>query len=419
MLKLFINNGKFRTLLMYRVFNGVGSGMFSVFMMWLIHAYYQNPLYTGIAGFLFTAPGVASFLIGPFVDHSNKVAILRVTGLVKLCVVGSLLAIAFTVEWPGVWIFHLGVLLFSISNVFGFPARVSLLPCIVTSDELIKANTLHNIIAAISGLGVGVLLFVMMNQDAGMRDIVLFGTSTVLFMLALFFALLTRSCESKMENNKKASVKTYFAELAAGFFFIRQGVMLYLITGFIIINLFVEFAAVNLPMFAEIYTGMAAGYLILVALGVAGGLLGPVFVRFLAPRFSLAKIFTIGIAAVGITRIFFVHIIDDDLSLALLIFVLSAGMSNAISIFSQTLMQKLPPKSMLARIDTTETTLHSIAGAIGALLGGLAGLYLPRVDMVFYIQGVSYIFIAVILGMSGHIRGLPMINDVQSRDVNE
>ena len=49
MLKLFFENHNFRSLTLFTTFGGIGRGMFSIFMMWAIHAMYENPIYTGIA----------------------------------------------------------------------------------------------------------------------------------------------------------------------------------------------------------------------------------------------------------------------------------------------------------------------------------------------------------------------------------
>ena len=52
MFRLIRGNKKFRLLLLYQIFSGLGGGIFSIFMLLSVHLMYGNPLYTGIAGFL-------------------------------------------------------------------------------------------------------------------------------------------------------------------------------------------------------------------------------------------------------------------------------------------------------------------------------------------------------------------------------
>jgi len=405
-----MENKNFRSFLLFQTFNSIGVGMFGIFMMWAVHALYQNPLYTGIAGFMFVAPGVASFIVGPFVDRRNKVVLLRLACFIQLCVVTLLLAVPFA-YWPGVWLMHLAILVSSIAGMISGPAQTALLPRIVDGEDLIKANALIRILATVAGLGIGVLLYMMMARGAEFQ--LVYAVNTVVLAIALVFSIFMRSGESQ---KPETDLKTYFAELKTGLAFVKQNVMLYLVAALVFLNLFAEIAVVNLPMFAEIHAGSASGYILLIALSLVGGLIGSYISRIIGSKFALSKIFVLGFIAAGAVRIVFVNVIATDFTRSLWVYILYVGLGSTIGIFFQTFLQKYPPKHLIARVNTITTSLCGVAAAIGTLAGGIAGTLLPDVDMIFIIQGVSYIAIGLCLCLSGRVRELPKMGDVKPHE---
>ena len=403
MSNLFKKNRNFRNYLLYQTFAGLGHGMFAMFMMWAVHARYQNTLYTGIAGFMFAAPRVASFIIGPFVDRSSKVAIMRVTRFVQLVIVGLLLVQPFMF---GVWFTFLAILVFTIANTICTPAETAFLPGIVGSDDLVKANAFIRILATVGGLAIGGFLYFSLDGRGDFT--IVFAVNAAVLFLAFAFALLIRRDEKSLPEYDGGN---YFAELKNGFSYIRSGVMAHLVIVFILTSIVANAAYVNLPMLAEIHTGSASGYILLAAVSMVGGVLGVYIARAVSVKLELFKIFVIGFIAMGAARIIFVHVIADDFRRALLILALYAGIVGAIGLLVHSLQQKILPKKILGRFFTIETTLLGLAAAIGSLVGGAAGRALPDVDTVFVIQGAAYILIGLGLCFSRHVRALGKIGD--------
>jgi len=419
MTELFSKNRNFRSLLLFSTFSGIGRGIFSMFMVWVVHAIYQNPMYTGIAGFMFSAPLVASFIVGPFVDRWNKVTVLRITGFIKLCVTIALFLTAHIMDdYPGAWLFFLAILIFSISSLFSTPAYTALLPRVVDGKDLIKANALMTMVGVVCGLGVGALLYILL--DGGAEFAVAYGVNSAVLLLALLFAALLHSNESydNETTSDKSSLAIYLNELKTGFSFVKKGVMLPLVTAAVSMNFFARVAYVNLPMFAELHFGTASGYIILSALAMAGALIGSYISKAVESKFELWKIFVGCFILAGVTRILFVSVITNDLQRAIWIYILYIGIGSTIGIFYRALVQKLPPKSLISRVDTTITSLAAIATAIGALVGGLLGTHLPTVDMVFIIQGISYITIGVCLLFSKQVRELSKVGALGENSSN-
>jgi len=400
MTKLFIGNGNFRNFLLYRAFNTIGSGIFAIFIMWVVHAQYQNPIHTGIAGFMFAVPRVASFLVGPIIDKCSKNILLRCTCFSKLCVIWLLLAISYT-YYPGVWFLHLMILIFNVAGMIDLPAGTALLPKVVNSEELIRANALIGILSTLGGLGIGVMLYFIMSEEVGFE--LVYAINAAVLFISLIFSIFTRGNEADKSVIKpdKTYLKSYFIELKMGLSFVKQSALLHLIIAFAFLSLF-----------AEIHTGSASGYVLLVSLALVGGVIGPYISSVFGHRFKLSKIFIFGFIAAGVVKIVFVNTISDNFTRALWIYVLYAGLASAVGIFYQTLIQKLPPKHVIGRIKTIQTSLFAVAASVGALAGGLAGTILPSADSVLIIQGASYIVIGVCLCLSKHVRKLPKISDV-------
>ena len=412
MLKLFVENSNFRSFLLFQAFSSIGSGMFGIFVMWAIYIQFQNPFYLGIAGFMFVFPNIASFIVGPLIDRCSKVTFIRIACFVKLLTI-CFLSIFYDYQ-HGVWFLHLAILAVSIAGVLGIPAGAALLPRIVNMEDLIKANALIMIVSTITGLSVGALLLAIMVDNTNFERV--YAINTGILLIALILSVFIRGQELQEPETKVGELllKTYFAELKIGIKFIKQGVIWHLTLAFIFVNLFTEVASVNLPLFAETHTGTASGYIILMTLALMGAIVGPYVSRIIAPRFELSKIIIVGFVTTGVFRIIFANVISDNFVGALLIYVLYVGLGNTVNIFVYTLMQKLPPRHIIARVNTIRLSISSIAAAIGALLGGLMGTFLSNVDMIIVIHGISYIAIGMCLRLSKQIRNLQKINDVVS-----
>jgi len=411
MLKLFAQNRNFRSLLLFVTFGGIGRGMFSIFMMWVVHALYQNPMYTGLAGFMFGAPLVASFIFGPLVDRWDKAKVLRVVEFVKFCVV-IIILLAHIFYYPGIWLLLPAILIFSIASLFGSPAFTALLPRIVDGEDLVKANVLINITSVAGGLGLGAGLLILMAGDANFAWI--YGINATVLLVSVLFALMLRYKEpvDAEKRNGGSALTSYLDELKTGFSFVKAGVMLPIVVTTMSMSFFSDVVYVNFPMFAEVHLGTASGYVLLSALALTGSLVGSYICRAVDSKFELWKILVAAFIFAGIVRIVFVNMIADYRAGGLLLYVLYGGIGSAIGIFYQVLTQKLPPKNLISRVATTITSMSAIAAAIGALAGGLLGTFL-NVDTVFLIQGGSYIIIGVLLCFSRQVRKLPKIRELE------
>jgi len=411
MLKMAASNKKFRSFLFMQTFANLGHGMFSIIMMWLVHSHYQNPFYTGLAGVMFALPNVANFIAGPFIDRHNKVTLIRVACFVQFCIVGFLLLATFVFDLV-IWVLLAAILVFHSAAKVSIPAATALLPKIVGGDELVSANVMRQVVAIVVGLVIGVFLFTVMDSEAGFR--IFYAVLAVILFLAVVATLFIRdTCTGGTAASLDASaLKKYFAELGAGFVFIRRGIMLYLLVAFMAAGVFTNIAGVSTPMLAEIHSGTGSGYLLLVAMSMVGAMLGAGITKRLADKFKLWKIFAGGWITMGAFRIIFINVIADSFTRALVVAVFYYAMGNIIAIFFITLRQKQPPKLLIGRIDTIATSMMGVSAVVGAFVGGVLGTWLTDIHMVFAMQGVAYIVIGACLCLFKKVRTLPGVNDV-------
>ena len=417
MLKLFSENKKFRNYLMFTVFNSVGGGIFAIFMIWVIHSQYQNPFYTGLAGFMFAVMTITNFIVGPFVDRRNKANLLRTTCFVSFIVVSLILAASLT-YMPGVWFLLAMILIKAAAGLISRPAGTALMPRIVGSEDLIKANALMSIVSIFVGLGIGAFLYVAMVRGADFT--LVFAVNAAVLLIALAFSFFIDSAESiKSESKSTAPLKAYFSELKEGFAFVKGGVIMLLALAVLAQDIAASVAYVNVPMLAQIHTGEASAYIILTALAMIGGLLGAYMSRIFGPKLDIWKILAVCFIFAGLARILFVNVIPDNFTRALLIHAFYIGMGSTTGIFFDTLIQKLPPKHLVARVSAIIVSLVGVTSAFGALLGGIIGTVVPDIDMIFIAQGSTYMIIGLFVSMSKRIRDLPKINDVTTFESEE
>ena len=410
MLKLFKQNKMFRVLLTYQFFSSIGGAMFSMFILLSVHLIYHNPLYTGIAGFLMAAPRIVSFTVGPIVDRRSKIAIMRLTTFLEFIVL-SLLAFTSLQEHLGALYMFAIIFAYNIAALFEGPAGTALLPQIVQDEEILGANSLINIIAMAGGIIIGVVLFTSLAGDINFGF--LFGFSAVFIALAFISSLFLRNVPH--ESKEKSVPTNYMRDLIEGAGFIKHSVLLYFIIAIVAMDFVGEIAYINRPMFLEYHAG-AQGYVLFTLMVLIGGIVASYFMGIIGNKFRVGKLTFALFVLAGATRIAFAILVPLNLTGALIITVVYATLVTAVSIAYSSLIQKMPPKDMVGRVDTIATTLITIFVAVGAFAGGFIGRSVSDVGHVFIYQGGSLIAIGMLIVFVPSIRKLPKINKIKKAD---
>jgi len=264
-----------------------------------------------------------------------------------------------------------------------------------------------------------VVLFIAIANDTPYEFVYALNAAIVLisFLSAIFLKSgEEKSREENTESEKtslaKAQLKTYFTELKEGLLFSIRGVMLPLVIAVVSMSFFADIAYVNMPMLVEEYFGAVTGFILLSGLSVFGGLIGTIVFGAIGEKIKLGKILITSFVFAGVVRILFVTFIDSHLIGAVLIFVVYTGITGIIAMFYHILVQKLPQKNLIGRVDTSITSLRAVAAALGSLAGGVLGTILAEANMAFIVHGISYITIGLFLFLSKRVRTLPEISSL-------
>ena len=407
MLTLFKQNKKYRMLLMYQFFSGIGGGIFSIFIMLAVHLIYGNPIYTGITGFLIAFPRIISFAVGPIVDRRNKVNIMRFTTLLEFVAL-ALLALTPLQESLGVLFMFAIILVYNMAALFENPASTAYLPQIVKEDEIMQANSFMNIVALVGGIAVAAVLFISLGGSNNFSFI--YGFSAVFIAIAFIFSLFLKN-PVKKESVENVPPK-YMADLKEGVRFIRHNVLLYITIATVAMSFFGEIVMVNRPMFVEYYIG-SQGYVALVAMAIIGGIIASTFVGTSGNKFELGRFIFILLMLLGVVRFIFAFVLPISYAGGLVTSIASAALASSLGIVFESLNQKIPPENMVGRVDTIVTTFRAIFAAIGALIGGFVGSLVPSVDYIFIFHGVGYFVIGVFMISVSKMRKLPMMNEIE------
>jgi len=406
MLELLKQNKRFRVLLSYQFFSAIGGAMFSMFILLSVHLIYENPIFTGIAGFLMAAPRIISFSVGPIVDRRNKVTIMRLTTFLEFLVL-ALLAFTPLKESFGVLFMFAVIFVYNMAALFENPAGTALLPQIVQEDEILRANSMINIIAMAGGIMIGIILFSAVRDDVNFTF--LFGFSAVFIALAFCCSLFLKKPGIKKIANAKPN---YATDLKEGAKFIKSSLLLYAIIAVVAMGFFGEMSYVNRPQFLEYHVG-AQGYVVYIMMALIGGIIASSIVGKYGNKFKLGRLVFVLFLLTAVTRIVFVLVLPLHYTGWFVMAIMFSALATSLGIIFTTLNQKVPPENMVGRVDTITSTFVAVAATVGALVGGFLGSIVPVVDHIIIFQGLSYIVVGGFLFLVPSFRKLPRLDEIK------
>ena len=413
MFNLIKENKMFRVLLIYQIFSGLGGAIFQFFMLLAVHLMYENPIYTGITGFLIAFPHVFAFLVGPMVDRAKKPRIMRITTFVEFAML-ALLAFSPLLEIFGVIFVFIVVASFSVMALFEAPTSTALLPQIVEPEKILKANSAIDISQLVGGLIVAVILFSSLGYDANFT--LIFGVSVAFLFIAFLTSLFVK--EPGKEKSEAKPRKNYLLELKEGAKLIKNGVLLYATLAGIVMIFFAEIAFINRPMFLEYHVG-AQGYIIFTVVGIIGSIVASVIMGSIGGKFRAGRMISFLLILASINRIAFTFIIPHSLAGAIATTVFYVAAAGAVGMIFRTLRQALPPKDMVGRVETIHTTLAAGFVAVGAIAGGFIGSALSNVGYTFVLHGAVYALVAITLLFIPAVQKLPKMSEIKKSNDEE
>lgn len=430
------SNPSFVRLLAGRLVTNAGDSLYYIAAMWLIFELTGSPLYTGIGGFLVTAPRALTFLTGPLVDRWPLVRVLVGTQLVNALVV-LVVPVAALTGHLSVWIVLAVFPLVTFVNQFVYPAQNAALPHIVEEDDLAQANSLLSaayrgadmVFSAASGLlvaavgavtlflidsvtfWVALLLFAGIAVAAGSKDV---GEADEVAGAAEGSTEVTEGStevteepvgETTIEDSSRPD--SYLAELREGFACVRGSLLVSLLAGVVVGNFTAGAMFGVLPAFAATVGGPDA-YGFLMA-GYAGGSLVGTLAASRVSGFPLGRLLAISNLLSGV--LFAAALVLSWFPVIVATLFLTFVPAGAFTVLFWTMLQSTVDEDLLGRVSSLVTSVTTVAIPLGSAVGGAVASVLGSWIVVFAWAGGS-LFFGVYVAAHPALRSLPSASDV-------
>ncbi len=398
LLKL-LRERNFLLLLIGRFTTNIGDSLYTIAAMWLVFELTDDPLYSGIAGFLTMLPTALQFLTGPIVDRWNVKKIMIYTQIGEFLLI-LLIPIAYYLGLLNAWLVLWIMPFASLINQFVYPAQSVLLPQLITKEQLPQGNSYMAIAAQGTDLVFTGLAGILISKIGSIQ---LYLIDAITFLIAAFlFAQIKIQFVSKSTASCKIGTQSYFKDLQEGYRFIKNSFIPIFLVASIVANFLLGAVLAALPSYAlqrggEVYYGY---YLASLSAGILiGSLLGPGL-----SRFKLSQITIVGFFIAGI--LWLLASMMQSSMVSVLLFgcaQIIVGASNVL--FASTLQGILNPQ-IIGRVFSFIASLASISAPIGALVGGMMASQVGS-GIVFLSGSIGYLFVALYWLLHPVLRKLP------------
>lgn len=400
------NNSNFKSILTMGLFTNIGDSLFFIVTMWYISYTFDSSIYAGIAVFLFTLPEVLLIFLGPVIDRVHPKKILKASLIIQLSV-HLILIILFITNSIDIYMLLALLLLSAIASSITYPVEETIIPQIVSNDEVVKANSLFAIAYKLTDSlfdGLGGLLLVVGSAA------LIYEINFVIFLIPLIMLKFFKF-NHKAENNEAFNFKSYKNELHEGVLFVSQSKIKYILLPLVLINLFTAISIVGLPFYSKELTNSPSTYGFLLACGGLGTIFGAIFINRITHLVSAGKILTFGLLLHGIVWIFFTS--NSNLLLSYALIFVSYFFMGGYNIIFASLFQIITPNYILGRVNTTIDSTIALAMPLGALIGGII-IELTSVRFSLSLQGIALILTALIYFSNKWIYHLGKIDEIET-----
>ncbi|MFI6846748.1 MFS transporter [Kitasatospora sp. NBC_00085] len=339
----------------------------------------RNPAVVAGAVFAQQLPWLLfSLFSGVFVDRVDRRLVVGAVSVLR-AVVMTVLAVLVWRGWASIPAVYAAVFLLGVGATLADNAGQALLPSVVSSEELPKAN------AWLSGIRM------VCNQFAGpplggwmfvFAAALPFGTDAACFVLAAVLVLSLRPRPSHSHSPggdaaepapdaTPAARGTVWQEIAEGLRWLWQHkAMRMLAVTMGLMNLTYGGIFAVYVLWARERLGLTgAGYGLLLAVSAVGGVIGTVSVSGLEARFGSAALLRAGLLIETLSHL--VLAVTRAPWIAALTLVFFGAHATIWGVVGVTLRQRVTPSEMLGRINSVYMLFSMGGAAIGSLLGGV------------------------------------------------
>ncbi|WP_189059920.1 MFS transporter [Deinococcus daejeonensis] len=396
MLKLLSRNKDFGFLLSGRLATNIGDSLYSIAALWLVHELGGSSLQTGLAYGLTTLPSVFSFLFGPLVDRVPKRSMIIGCQILQAILI-SIIPLANYFGFLTIWVVMTVIPLASLLGLLAYYAENAIVPELVGKDDLVKANSALSVTYQGTDLAFNALAGILI-AIAGAVSVILFDVLTFIIAIILFSRIKFPVRAGKLEEPSN-----YLNEIRDGFKFAIKSVLLPIILGGAFINVAFGAALGVFPGFAALRGGSEVYGLLMT--GLSGGVLIGSLLSNRLSKVPVGNALIFGYVLIGILWILFVYAPSPILTVILLAAAcIPLGATNVMIV---SLLQKLPPESMVGRLFAIAGSVNTVGMPLGAVLGGwLATVWGEKT--ILGITGATFLILAFAWWLTPRLRTLPI-----------
>ena len=417
--KLF--NKNFNILLVGQFGSELGTAIFNI----VIILFLKKTTGSGtVMGFVEMVAFLPAVILGPFagtiVDKFNRkliiilsdfisgiaIILLSFAGLKFIAQIGEVEFLGVFIDFSKlkiqVWHIILVTIIISIAQSFFRPAVNSMLPDIVPSNELKKANSISELngqITTFAGVSFGGVLFTT------------FGAPVLIFIngISYLFSSLIEifiKIPKQEEKSKIIDVNDYWKKTKQGFEFIWNFKGLkYLIMSSMIANAFMPPLILCLPFFVEDTLNLSSEYFsYLISSCIAGSIMGYVIYGFFR---TSGKIDYIAYRLSCIIGPLAIYVISYSTSIVIIfiLFTLASSTLSIITLINITVIQKIVPTEKRGRVmGTMDSLVAGIYPISFALSGIMIDFFNKDIRYIIFIISLCFLIINLYIFFNIHIK---------------
>lgn len=401
-----IKSKDFYVLLLGRLITNFGDSLYAIASTLLVYQMSGSTVYSGITLFLTSSTAIVQLLLSPILDKINMKKFLILSQLIQAILILIIPALYY---FERLNVYHIMVLMpiISLINQLVYPGQISLLPKILSEEELVTGNSLMTMAYqgsnAIFDTLAGFIISIFGFMTAFYADSVSF------ILTGLLFCLLSKKLSHYNERVTEAEgsiIKNHFKGLKEGLDLFKDSRIFALVLGVVFINFSATSISAVLPAFAKdeiFYSLMLAG------MG-AGVLLGSLFAGL--PKLkevSLGKLYVYGMILVSLAWIS-VSYFASNIKVAVALYALGWFVVGIVNVYAQTMVQMIVPSEKIGSAMGAMVGISTFMAPLGALLGGYLGEYLSSPKAIL-IASVIILLVAIYWALNKNIRKLPAVSN--------
>lgn len=401
-----IKNKDFNVLLLGRLITNFGDSLYAIASTMLVYKMTGSTVYSGITLFLTSSTAIVQLILSPILDKINMKKFLILSQLIQAILILIIPALYYLGKLN---IYHVMIIMpiISLINQLVYPGQISLLPKILSEDELVTGNSLmtmayqgsNAIFDTIAGFIISVCGFMTA-----------FHADSVSFILAgLLFCMLSKNLSHYNYGAQRVEgsvIKNHFKSLREGLHLFKDPKIFALVLGVVFINFSATSISAVLPAFAKdeiFYSLMLAG------MG-AGVLFGSLFAsRPKLKDIALGKLYVYGMILVSLSWIA-VSYFSVNIKVAVGLYAMGWFVVGIVNVYAQTMVQMIVPSEKIGAAMGAMVGISTFMAPVGALLGGYLGEYLSS-QRTILIASIIIFIVAIYWALNKNISRLPAINN--------